>query len=586
MREEHAYPVHPGWTTTPHPRFEEHYELIVEHVYKIEGAPPPKRFLGSRQKRICAFCGRGSPAVTLKKDSHAVPAGLGNRHIFSLEECDECNDTEAENELLKMVEPQRVFSRIRKRQGLPKLRMVGSESFIEGVADQNAITVSIKAGEANPSVSLRHTGPNSIEITHYRPPYRPISAIRSVLRSAWMVLPPEKRARHPAVLATARGEGLALPLEFFSFFLPGGTVPFVALRVYEKRTGSLPGADLIVSLMLSNTTLVWCSPRGGKHEPSLLPPIVTLSPQFAPPTGTAFRCSADDTVRAENAKLSIHFDSKHDGPAPKPAVKGAKKPRPQVPVRLEVHAAGRLSAVLQSTLIPHRFDERVSRFVVQGGELGASLTVHVEQPSGEPQATCAMDLGGGSVARAKKTLDFFDSMRQPDATLRIVMPDGKRFADLEGVAVHWPMDDYAEAIGWLARISEEFMVEIACPAKVTKEELRLIQTLALGMDGGLVAVPAGELTIKCDQGMALRLLALLKEGKDLVLHCDHPFNVCGAVVAPGPYRLILASPSTARPLDQVEREVAALDDGAQYPLEFKVGRLHYEFDKWLKAPSK
>lgn len=580
-----AYPGHPGWTTTPHPLFDDHYELIVEHVYSTGGQPPRKKFFGSRDNRSCLFCGRGQPEVAFKKDSHAIPAGLGNRHLFSLEECDDCNVSDTENELLKMVEPQRVFSRIPKRKGLPKLRAKGSESFIEGKPDEDALTISIKEGEADPTVVIQETGVNSIEILHHQPPFRPISAIRSILRSAWMVMPPAARQRHPIVLSTALGKDLVLPLEFFKHFLPGGLVPFVALRIYEKKTGALPGAELIVSLMVSNTIVVWCSPQTGRYEPSLLPPLITLPPQFSVPTGTLFKCASDAVMRSENSKFTVQFESKHDGPPPKTAAKAAiKKVRRQASVRLEVHAGGRLLTVLQSILIPHRFDERVSRFVIEGGELAASLTVHVEQPSGVPKFTYKMDLVSGSVIRAKKTLDFFDSLREPGSSLRIVTQDGKPFGDLEGFSAFGPKEPFSDAIGWLARISVEFAVEIACPKKIAPEELRIIEALALGIDGYRARRTLdGPLTIKCDRSRASELLAIVKEGKDIAFHGTNAFDICGVLIDPGPYRMILPKPATEKPLAQVEADLAALNEGDIYLLELKTDALLYEFDKWLKG---
>ena len=49
-------------------------------------------FIGeeNKQKRICRFCGKGSPEVSWNK-AHAIPEGLGNKHIYCYEECKSCN---------------------------------------------------------------------------------------------------------------------------------------------------------------------------------------------------------------------------------------------------------------------------------------------------------------------------------------------------------------------------------------------------------------------------------------------------------------------------------------------------------------
>ena len=49
-------------------------------------------FIGEekKQKRICRFCGKSSPEVSWNK-AHAIPEGLGNKHIYCYEECKSCN---------------------------------------------------------------------------------------------------------------------------------------------------------------------------------------------------------------------------------------------------------------------------------------------------------------------------------------------------------------------------------------------------------------------------------------------------------------------------------------------------------------
>lgn len=44
-----------------------------------------------RKKRICRFCGKGTPQVTFSECAHAIPEAIGNKHLFCNEECDKCN---------------------------------------------------------------------------------------------------------------------------------------------------------------------------------------------------------------------------------------------------------------------------------------------------------------------------------------------------------------------------------------------------------------------------------------------------------------------------------------------------------------
>ena len=44
-----------------------------------------------KKKRVCRFCGETSPKVTFKKNAHAISDSLGNKLLYSNEECDSCN---------------------------------------------------------------------------------------------------------------------------------------------------------------------------------------------------------------------------------------------------------------------------------------------------------------------------------------------------------------------------------------------------------------------------------------------------------------------------------------------------------------
>jgi len=483
---------------------------------------------------------------------------------------------------MKMLEPQRVFSLIPKRKGMPKLKNPRAESFIQADTDQALVKIEMRAGD--PSVSVERTGPNTIEIQHHHPPYRPISAIRSVLRSAWMIMSPQARRQHPIVLSTARGEDLVLPLEFFSFFLPGNTLAQVALSIYEKKT-ALPGSDLVISLTVANTTLVWCAPGPGKsYGPTLLPPFETLPPEFLTPTGALFKCSADDAVRVENAKMCIQFEQTHDGPPLNTPVKSVvKKPRPEVVVRLEVKAGGQTLAALQSNCTPLRFDEKASRILLHGGELNGSIAVHQDYPAGLPKLECKMDFTSVSVISAKKTLDFFDHLRVKDAVLHVVGPQEQVLARLDGFAALGPKKDW-KLLSWLVKISEEFMLELPFPAKaLSSEELRQVEILAEGIVHGRVRWENGApITVRSGVQLAPGLMDILKEGKDLAFHGINPFNICGVAIDAGPYRLILEKPVPTKPIAELEAEIATRKDGDELPIELKADAIRYEFDKWIK----
>lgn len=81
-----------------------------------------------KQPRTCRFCYRTSNETSFKKVAHVIPTALGNDHLKSAEECDECNEyfgQETEPSLIGMLDVQRVFLGIQGRSqnnGRPKLK--------------------------------------------------------------------------------------------------------------------------------------------------------------------------------------------------------------------------------------------------------------------------------------------------------------------------------------------------------------------------------------------------------------------------------------------------------------------------------
>ncbi len=53
--------------------------------------PGTKLVLGGTDARRCRFCDRDSADATFRTAAHAIPELLGNKTLFTLEECDQCN---------------------------------------------------------------------------------------------------------------------------------------------------------------------------------------------------------------------------------------------------------------------------------------------------------------------------------------------------------------------------------------------------------------------------------------------------------------------------------------------------------------
>lgn len=98
-----------------------------------------KTVIGAGSKpQTCRFCHRTQNETTFKKIAHVIPTALGNDHLKSAEECDDCNDhfgRETEPSLIAMLDIQRVFLGTQgrgKNDGRPKLKFGGDSILHDG----------------------------------------------------------------------------------------------------------------------------------------------------------------------------------------------------------------------------------------------------------------------------------------------------------------------------------------------------------------------------------------------------------------------------------------------------------------------
>lgn len=88
--------------------------LYVKYETYSYGFLTDKIYVGesNADKRVCRFCGK-SGAKRFKTLSHSIPDALGNKLLFCLEECDECNhalERQVERHLYKFLEIPRTLA--------------------------------------------------------------------------------------------------------------------------------------------------------------------------------------------------------------------------------------------------------------------------------------------------------------------------------------------------------------------------------------------------------------------------------------------------------------------------------------------
>lgn len=68
------------------------YDTIVKYSFNSLSG---KTFIGN--KNICIFCGKDNSETTFNNIAHTIPESLGNKKLFSYNECDKCNSYFGEN---------------------------------------------------------------------------------------------------------------------------------------------------------------------------------------------------------------------------------------------------------------------------------------------------------------------------------------------------------------------------------------------------------------------------------------------------------------------------------------------------------
>jgi len=132
--------------------FHKNYERL--NLYRFDNEQ--KIWIGSGEPQICRFCGRQSPEVSFLEEAHAVPAFLGNRTVFILDECDQCNGffgRFVEDHFAKLLAGARTLMTIHGRDGVPSYKTNDKLTRI----DYRSGAMTAKLGPGDPIVDIDMT---------------------------------------------------------------------------------------------------------------------------------------------------------------------------------------------------------------------------------------------------------------------------------------------------------------------------------------------------------------------------------------------------------------------------------------------
>ncbi|WP_041768761.1 HNH endonuclease [Pseudovibrio sp. FO-BEG1] len=126
----------------------------ILEFYDVSHFNPEKlKFFGEQDKkqRVCRYCQRSkSDGANFKSRAHAIPESIGNKTIFSNEECDDCNhffSNSIEQDLFDYLKIWRVLRGAAGKKSIPKLKSkngyeISNSRFGVVITDNNGTAVS------------------------------------------------------------------------------------------------------------------------------------------------------------------------------------------------------------------------------------------------------------------------------------------------------------------------------------------------------------------------------------------------------------------------------------------------------------
>ncbi|WP_204817474.1 HNH endonuclease [Corallococcus macrosporus] len=589
-------PFDPRWKSG-HEAFADHYDQLVFRACNLRGDNPPRESLGSRDNKRCALCNKTEGETKFSKEAHLIPAAFGNRHLFSYEECDACNGGYGEthdNQLASMFHPQRAVGRVRGRAGTAKLRHPGGDSHIGGgqfdgplpvVLSGSDTTLEFKVSEASKTATL----------SMYAPPYRPVDAIKSILRSTWLSLEAAERQKHSFIRDFILGKTSFSPTEYFEFFIPTGYSATVLECWQKKASSQLPTAQLIVRFSCVNTSLVWCAPdaRDGRHFPSLLPPIEGL-PADSRPTGTMTAvASSDAEYKPQRATYSIAFEQRIAGNQnqPPPVIRPPKKERRKADVRLELTKPdGNTLTISSVPMIEQRQDQKIGRYLFEGGALAGSVLVHGDMASGQAQLHAEYKLHTAPAQDARRTLDFILALKRSGGILKVYsIKTGALIMRMEPSPTDKSAEEppVAKLLDWLSVINREFGTDIRIPQGADALAPEDAELLAVAIQYGAVKTPPKEpLQVFIPPDDLNGFLESLNTYQDLEYFSEPTYRVFGHAFQPGMVRTILINPKANSTTDTKAPEDAVPQQNETVRLHLHCESAVHIFERWVKGEQR
>lgn len=320
------------WTFAEETRFLQHNYAVVAHHNLVD---PKKTFFGSNNKpQRCRFYGGHAPERTFGNKAHTIPEMLGNKAMFSKDECDNCNSefSKLENHLSALLAISRPLTNVRGKKSKLTFETNSRKSKLSA---QNGV-VRISQTDDDPICTIEDS---EIVISVESPTLIPIAVYKCFTKMALSVMPEQYLPDLQDTISWVRRADHEWLSEEFSWltsyhsFIPGpidSKYGFVCLLKRRQNEAELPYMLFVVAftnqafqimlpcchmdnqLIGKNVAIPWF-PFGRDFHPEFGPPRRAVIP-LGTSTATRAELSAKTPI-PESALQSIGLPS-HSNEAP------------------------------------------------------------------------------------------------------------------------------------------------------------------------------------------------------------------------------------------------------------------------------
>lgn len=583
---------HPRWSHEDLPEFAEHYDTIVHKFYHLDDPSPVKSFSGPEAGRICVFCGATEATASFSKEAHIIPASFANRHFFSNEECDDCNNTfgdQSENELASMLFLDRAIFGVRGRRGgrSPEADAFDGETTVR--RDPGGGTLSITSDAATSPLQVDEASKSFVIVGHSKP-FRPVQATISLLRTAWMFLTHEQRQRNQIILDVIRNPSVPSPFQLIRLHVPGANPRKAEFWVWERK-GDADLAECLLGFRVGHTVLIWTAPFGQPlhYAPSLLP-LIETHPEAPPPTGRVMEINAVDHVaRGGRERFEFSFESIRRNVAATPS----GNPPPEFRLKHDVTVTLTLddfSESLRSKMTIGAPESSNLTCTVSGIEFGARMEFLAPENGGQLEFRIKATPHAVSLGDARRTLSLLSRLGAAGSELRIEVTGQPELGfRSSGPSASVPADysDELQFIDWLVAINSEFGTSLQFPLQLQSEDYDGAALLAALIARGRVAVAPGDqlVPLALSPRHGGQVIDSIEQGESFCLAVQGwVISLLGETLSIGAMTISYLSPS----MDSSEAEAArqilgTLGENETTVIQLRVSRLLYEAERWVPS---